>query len=70
MPIPSGRPDNVLDAVEKGFSGRTVWPKAIANPEANYQRIAATFGYVAEVPAGFILTELGLRETRRSQRLK
>jgi hypothetical protein len=70
MPIPSGCPDSVLDAIEKGFSGRTIWPRATVNPEAHYQRLAVTFGYVAEVPTGFVLTELGLREMRGPQRLK
>jgi hypothetical protein len=61
MPIPSGRPDNVLYAVKEGFKDRTVWPKATANPEAHYQQLAVTFGYVVETSGGYALTDLGKR---------
>jgi hypothetical protein len=59
MPIPSGRPDKVLDAVKQGFVGPAVWPKAATNPEAHYQQMAKLYGYVAEMQCGFVLTDLG-----------
>jgi hypothetical protein len=68
MPIPSGRPNNVIDAIRKGLNGRTVWPRAVADPkEANYQNLAVTYGYIAEVTEGFVLTDLGRRETMQGQ---
>jgi hypothetical protein len=63
MPVPSGRPDNVIDAIRKGFDGGAVWPKAVANPEAHYQMLGAMYGYLAEDTEGFVLTDLGSRET-------
>jgi len=63
MPMPSGRPDNVIDAIRKGFNGRTAWRKASANPEAHYQKLGVMFHYLAETPEGFVLTDLGRQET-------
>jgi hypothetical protein len=65
MPMPSGRPDNVFNAIKRGFAGRDLWPTATANPESHYQQMALTFGYIARTPGGFILTDLGAREIGR-----
>jgi hypothetical protein len=67
MPIPTGRPDAVLIALQKEYSGRTVWTRATTNPEAHYQQMAVMFGYIVEISAGFVLTDLGLREIQRPQ---
>jgi hypothetical protein len=63
MPMPSGRPDTVIDAVRSGFNGRAVWPKAAAGPEAHYQKLGMMYHYLAETQEGFVLTDLGRRET-------
>jgi hypothetical protein len=63
MPMPSGRPGNVIDAIRNGFNGRTVWPKASADPGAHYQRLGVMYNYLAETPEGFVLTDLGRHET-------
>jgi len=60
--VPSGRPDNVVREVKRGFTGRQLWSTATANPEAYYQQMALTFGYVARAPSGFVLTDLGALE--------
>ena len=63
MLVPSGRPDNILDAIKRGFNGRTIWAKATTDADAYYQQMAAKYHYIAELPNGFVLTELGERET-------
>jgi TPR repeat protein len=63
MPMPSARPNNVLDAIAAAFHHRGVWPEAHVLPEAHYQRMAVTYGYIAETPAGFVLTDLGKSES-------
>jgi hypothetical protein len=67
MSMPSGRSKNVIEAVKAGFKGRKVWPIATTDPEAHYQQLAVTFGYVAGGPAGFLLTDLGDREIQLEQ---
>lgn len=66
MPMPSGRPDNVIDAIRNGFSGRTVWPKASADPEAHHQKLGVMYNYLVETPDGFVLTELGAQESSKT----
>jgi len=67
MPLPSGRPDNVISAIRGGFeNGHTVWPKAAADPEAHYQKMGVMRNYLAETQDGFVLTDIGRRETQMS----
>jgi hypothetical protein len=65
MPIPEGRPVNVIAAIRKGFDGHQIWPMAITDPtEASYQNLALTHHYIDPTPGGegFALTDLGRRE--------
>ncbi len=66
MPMLSGRPDNVIDAIRNGFNGRIVWPKASADPEAHYQKLGVMYNYLDETPDGFVLTELGAQESSQT----
>jgi hypothetical protein len=64
MPLPSGRPDNVINAMRKGFDGRMVWPKAsTGSEEERYQNLAVTYDYIAFVDeaGGFMLADGGKR---------
>jgi hypothetical protein len=62
MPMPSFRPDSVINALNRGFDGRSVWPKAKSDPERHYQKMAVAFHYVHETHIGYVLTDLGHRE--------
>jgi hypothetical protein len=65
MSLLRSRPDRVLEALGAGFDNRPIWPRALTQPEAHYQQMGIMFGYVAPVANGdgFVLTELGLRES-------
>jgi hypothetical protein len=62
VPLPTARPEAVLAAVADAFFNGDIWLKALADPDAHYQRMALMYRYVDETPAGFVLTDLGRQE--------
>jgi hypothetical protein len=66
MPLPSARPDKVIEAVAAGFRDRAVWSKATTYPDAHYQQLAVMYHYAYETQSGFHLTELGQQECCRA----
>jgi hypothetical protein len=62
MSLLPGSPNPALEALRTVFKSSEVWPEAMSNPEAHYQQIAMTFGYVCKTKDGFKLTDLGERE--------
>jgi hypothetical protein len=62
MSLLPGSPGPALEALRTVFKSSEVWPAAISNPEAHYQQIAMTFGYVCKTKDGFKLTDRGEHE--------
>jgi hypothetical protein len=56
MSLPSFRPDSVINALNRAFKGRSVWPKANSDPERHYQKMAVMFHYVHETHIGYVFT--------------
>ena len=65
MSILPGSPSHVLQAIRAAFKDSMVWPSATAHPDAYYQQIDMTFGYVCKTKNGFQLTEFGEREVHQ-----
>jgi hypothetical protein len=65
MPVPSGRPENVVVVLRQAFADEFVWPSGTNNRDLHYQSLATHYGYVARMSAGYVLTDLGRYEISR-----